>query len=332
MDKLISIILPVYNVGLYLEKCLDSVLNQTYENIEIIAVNDGSTDNSGDILRLYASKDKRIKQINKENKGLSDSRNVGMDHASGDYIMFVDSDDWIDYKCCEILYKSIVENNAQIALFPYKREYGNVSKVRYLFPQDIILNKYDCENLYRKLIGPVDSELSDPSMLDSYSTAWGKLYDRKIIDESKARFVDLKDIGTAEDVLFNIQVFKYLRKAVYCESCFYYYRKGTGMTSNYKNNLPQREKYLFEKISESIDINNPVYKTALNNRIALSVTGLGLNILYNKNVLKSQVEELKEFINSEPYSLAVYNLKTSEMPLHWKFYFSSIKNKQFLCC
>ena len=98
-----SIIIPVYNVEKYLPKCLDSIVNQTYKNIEIICINDGSTDNSLKILEEYAQKDERIKIINQENQGVSVARNVGIDNATGDYILFVDSDDWIDRDTCKIL-------------------------------------------------------------------------------------------------------------------------------------------------------------------------------------------------------------------------------------
>ena len=106
MEK-ISIIVPVYNVELYLEKCIESIINQTYTNIEIILVDDGATDSSGNICDLYSKKDSRIKVIHKRNGGLSDARNVGIEKAVGQYLMFVDSDDYIDKTMCEKLYNAL---------------------------------------------------------------------------------------------------------------------------------------------------------------------------------------------------------------------------------
>ena len=103
----ISIIVPIYNVESYLKRCLDSLINQTYSNIEIILINDGSTDLSGDISSKYAKIDKRIKLINSSNKGVSCARNKGLELASGDYIMFVDPDDYIELNTCEMLIKNI---------------------------------------------------------------------------------------------------------------------------------------------------------------------------------------------------------------------------------
>ena len=94
----ISVIIPVYNVEKYLKRCLDSVINQTYKNLEIILVDDGSTDNSGKICDEYAKNDKRIIVIHKENGGVSVARNIGLDICTGDYVNFIDSDDWIDLK------------------------------------------------------------------------------------------------------------------------------------------------------------------------------------------------------------------------------------------
>ena len=119
MTEKITVIVPVYNVEHYLDKCLDSVIKQTYKNIEIIVVNDGSTDNSGEICQEYAQKDNRIVYIEKENGGLSDARNAGLDQMTGSYVTFVDSDDWIEQDYVETLYQKITEYQADIAIGNY---------------------------------------------------------------------------------------------------------------------------------------------------------------------------------------------------------------------
>ena len=119
MDK-ISIIIPVYNVETYIHKCIGSVLAQTYRNIEVILVDDGSPDNSGIICDEYAKKDKRVIVIHKKNGGLSDARNAGIDAATGDYIVFVDSDDYIAPDMIEKLYETQKRNNADITVCGYR--------------------------------------------------------------------------------------------------------------------------------------------------------------------------------------------------------------------
>lgn len=116
MDNLVSIIVPVYNTEKYLNKCVDSILSQTYTNLEIILVNDGSSDNSPKICDDYANKDSRVKVVHKENGGLSDARNAGLDVASGDYITFIDSDDYIESESIELLLNALKENKVQISL------------------------------------------------------------------------------------------------------------------------------------------------------------------------------------------------------------------------
>lgn len=104
-NPLVSVVVPVYNVASYLEQCLDSVVNQTYKNLEIILVDDGSTDGSGAICDRYAEKDSRIQVIHKENGGLSSARNVGLERITGEWALFVDSDDWIELNTLELLFE-----------------------------------------------------------------------------------------------------------------------------------------------------------------------------------------------------------------------------------
>ena len=116
MNDKISIIVPVYNVEKYLDECIQSIINQTHKNIEIILINDGSTDNSLSILRKYEGIDKRIIVINQENKGLSASRNIGIKKSTGKYISLIDADDIIHPRMIELLYKEIKNNNCDISI------------------------------------------------------------------------------------------------------------------------------------------------------------------------------------------------------------------------
>ncbi len=131
-SDLISIIVPVYNVQLFLRECIDSLITQTYPNLEIILVDDGSTDASGEICDEYASKDERIIVVHKQNGGLSEARNIGIDKATGRYIGFVDSDDWISPDMYERLWKRITTGNHDIAVCGLIREYKNHSEIEKL--------------------------------------------------------------------------------------------------------------------------------------------------------------------------------------------------------
>ena len=128
MDELISVIIPVYNVQAYLVRCVDSVINQSYDNLEIILVDDGSSDNSSQICDELALKDRRIKVIHKTNGGLSDARNVGLEKSVGDYILFVDSDDFIHQEMVEKMYGIIQKNETDIVVCGIYRTDGENHK------------------------------------------------------------------------------------------------------------------------------------------------------------------------------------------------------------
>ena len=136
MDKtkalpLISIIVPVYNVKDYVEKCLDSICGQSYTNLEIVVVDDGSTDGSGELCDAYALKDQRVKVIHRDNRGVSTVRNEGLDIAQGEYIGFVDGDDWVDGDMYEFLYELLIVNEADISVCSHYIEKSNMFQMKY---------------------------------------------------------------------------------------------------------------------------------------------------------------------------------------------------------
>lgn len=182
MNPLISIIVPVYNVEKYLPKCLDSIMNQTYKNLEIILVDDGSTDNSGIICDKYSEGDRRIKVIHKENGGLSDARNKGLDIAKGEYVGFVDSDDYIAEDMYEYLYAFILENNLDVAMCASCDVYED----KIIYPKNfesIILDKKEkiIENIFINPFGgaavSVCSKLFKYDVIKNIRFDFGKTYE-----------------------------------------------------------------------------------------------------------------------------------------------------------
>ena len=129
MDELISVIVPVYNVEKYISRCIESIMKQTYKNIEIILIDDGSTDNSGKICDEYSLKDDRINVIHKKNGGLSDARNTGLDIAKGKYISLIDSDDFVSKFFIETLYNTCKNENCEIAICEYERVYEEKEEI-----------------------------------------------------------------------------------------------------------------------------------------------------------------------------------------------------------
>ena len=187
-QPLVSVIIPVYNVERYLAQCLDSVINQTYPNLEIICVNDGSGDGSPDILRRYADEDARIQVIDKANGGVSRARNDALDCARGEYIMFVDSDDWVEPDACENAVNAMREYDADIVMWSYVSETENRSSRKVIFPETTVFEKEEVRaKLHRRFVGAMGEELSHPELVDSLCPVWGKLYRRSLIQKRKLR-------------------------------------------------------------------------------------------------------------------------------------------------
>jgi glycosyltransferase involved in cell wall biosynthesis len=207
MSDLISIIVPVYNMEQYLDRCMSSILNQTYKNLEIILVDDGSTDSSPQICEDYALKDDRIKVIHKENGGLSDARNAGLKIATGDYIGYVDSDDWIELDMYERMYRVCIGNNAELAVCRYFREYDD---------KTIDDGTDRCEVLDRNEI--LEIYITDKDGYMIYNSVWSKLFKRELVEG-----VMFPKGKNSEDIMYTTKALCKLEKAVYIDACLYHY-------------------------------------------------------------------------------------------------------------
>ena len=335
----VSIIVPAYNVENYIERCLNSLVNQTFKDIEIITINDGSTDKSLELLNKYAKEDIRVSVIDLGDEGVSYCRNLGVEKANGKYIMFVDSDDWIDSNMIEAMYKKAEENKLDLVMCSYIREFKDHSKEkRFNLPEEIIYKEDKVKNeLLRKLVGPVKEELSNPEMLDALGTVWGKLYRADILKENKIKFVDLKEIGSAEDTLFNIFTFNYLKKVMFLNKPMYHYWRDNpkSVTSQYNPKLKEQRKVFFKYISDFIRENNfeQVFEEALNNRICTSVLGLGLIECSKNNKINgiNKIKNIKKIINEEYIRNAYKNLELKYISIHWRIFYFFIKNKMSFC-
>lgn len=221
MNEKITVIVPVYNVEHYLDKCLDSLINQTYKNLEIIVINDGSTDNSGIICQEYAQKDNRIIYIEKENGGQSEARNMGLDRMTGSYVTFVDSDDWVEPNYVEVLYKKLLEYCADIAIgnyYSYNEQEGTF--YFHIFGDSYYEKIYDnvsiSENLYES------QEMKSTALI----SVWGKLYKADLFKQ--LRF-DIGKLG--EDGYLNQKIYLLAEKTIYLNKGLYSYRQREGSSS-----------------------------------------------------------------------------------------------------
>jgi glycosyltransferase involved in cell wall biosynthesis len=327
----ISIIIPIYNSERYLSECLDSIVNQTYKNIEIICINDGSPDNSIRILDLYGRQDSRIRVVTQKNKGLSGAYNRGIVESTGEYIIFVDADDWMDLDCCEVALKKSIKYSADVVLWPYIKEFKDHSKVNTMFGDFTYFSQKEVkQKLHRRLFGLLDEELMYPENSDSIVTAWGKLYKSHLLKNKNTRFVDTKLIGT-EDAWFNINVFKSVSSAVFTNEIFYHYRKynDESFTTRYRPKLFIQWQHLYELMEDFIKDNNldSTYRSALDNRIVLSIIGLGLNILADTSSPLEKIRLIKQVVYSDQYQKIYKKFSLRWLPIHWKIFFWLVKKK-----
>lgn len=269
MNIKISIIIPVYNSAKYLRKCLNSIINQTFDNIEIICINDGSTDNSLSIINEYAKIDSRIKVYTIENKGVSAARNYGILVATGEYIGFVDSDDWIDKDFYEKLYDAIKSEHADIAVGEIKR-----------------VNKF-WQNYHLKINGKhVTENINEKVKLCNMPDkcyVWNKLYKSEMLKNSDIRF---EEGIIYEDILFTLQILNYSKKLVTVPGTLYYYLRHTNSLVTLKDN---------KSLNNSEYARNKAKQFCKDNNINLNFTEVTYRFkVFNLTIYKTKIKGLKK--------------------------------------
>lgn len=252
----ISFIIPIYNVAPYLPKCSDSILAQTLTDTEVICINDGSTDDSGIILQNYATKDKRIKIINQENQGISVARNAGLKMAQADYVMFVDSDDYIADDMAEKLYNMMMKENPDVVICSAEC----VNKLPGDASEDIIKWQSWLQPWFDEYVKPTDVYNVPKTIKDEFiSVVWNKLYKMSLIKKYHIEFPN----GLIEEdeywlwaYMLHCQKYAFFNERLY----FYIQRSGSIMTTRNSNekvlDILEIERRIYEMVKEYADINS----------------------------------------------------------------------------
>lgn len=216
-QPLVSVVVPIYNVERFLRQCLDSIVHQTYRELEIILVDDGSSDNCGAICDEYAKCDDRIMVIHQENQGVSVARNVGIEKASGDWIMFVDPDDWLELDCCEKVLEAAKGGQWDVVYFK-RREYDETGGIVWspTGKGSFEFTKGMLEDFRLKM-------LSDDAVSWELALAvpWGKLYRRQLLIQRECRFP--LGVKKRQDIIFNLYCLEYIERAYYYNYVGYNY-------------------------------------------------------------------------------------------------------------
>lgn len=305
-NELISLIIPVYNTEKYLRGCLDCVINQTYKNLEIIIINDGSTDNSLDIINKYASNDKRIKVLDIPNSGGGNARNKGLDIATGDYIGFVDSDDTLELSMYELLMHYIKKNNVEMAICDYSTSstYDLNKPIK-----EVILDNHE-----------LMKELLDDNIITSHF--WRKLYPAKVFKTN--RFNNRKVV---HDMSLDHILLKEINSAVHIDAPLYIYRESNPDNLSNTNALKlesslNRAKVMIDRI-EFTKKYYPDLTYILVNKAAMFIMSsyAKLTLIYKDN--KEDKKYLEDYLDN---NLDLF-LKDKDTPKYYKIIlYSIVKN------
>ena len=295
IEKLISIIVPVYNVEKDLPYCLESIREQTYKNIETILVDDGSTDSSGDICNKFRLKDSRFRVFHQSNHGVAQARNAALSAAKGEYIAFIDSDDYVHPLMIETLYQACEQTGSKIAMCNYVRvnEHGVLKEN--VIKKPVVINQ---DKMMKMIFHHKDGIL--------YHVTWNKLYKKEII--ANEFFRD----GKCEDTDFNLRAFLKAENMAIIDNCLYYFFERQGSLTrndNYINSYFYDSTFIYYEYMKYFSSNEmPKYRGYCLSRVIKKY----LNVVYLNSI--SKLENKKELLELE--KVIKKDIKTTQIPLH----------------
>lgn len=328
----ISIVIPIYNAEKYLRECLDSAVNQTMRDIEIILVDDGSTDTSGTICDEYAERDCRIRVIHKANGGVCDARNVGMYSVDTEYFTFLESDDWLPIDACQKMLQKSRDNTIDFVIGTYYKVATNGISIKK--PLDDKLVTFDEEeiknNLLSYILGLTGERLKKPSTIDTFLTDTAKLYKTNIVKENNLTWISRKVIYS--DCLdFIIKYANKCKSAVYFDEPLYYYRRTNenSQTATHRPRTVEMWLYQFDELKKFIRENKleNLYP-AFYSRICFSIIPIGGNA-YRRRNLKDAINEIKQALTNPIYREAFKNFPICELPIHFRPLFFFAKHRWY---
>lgn len=343
MHKVLSIIIPVYNVEKYLDKCLKSIVEGNINvlgAVEIIIVDDGSPDKSGEIADKYAEKYSCIKVIHQNNAGVAAARNVGIQKAAGEWLYFMDSDDWLEYGAVAVILQETRKySKADILLFDAYKNMSDNEKSWEHFDSEMIFA--DMKKISRLQAGvlyfPILGNIGGLKTKTPLAAPWDKIYRRKFVKENKLCFQ--QHLKVLDDMVFNVEAFGAAKEVVYCKERIYHYRYvSDSITNSYKPDRVMQDRKVWEYLnqyakkqieSKAWNVKQQKYfERALYCREIKSFSiCCRLNFFHEKNEksVSNRLKYVKEVLNSQPYKDAFQ--KVHYRDLEWKLKFMAIMGK-----
>ena len=326
-SNLISVIVPVYNVEKYLSRCLDSIINQTYKNLEIILIDDGSPDNSGKICDEYAKQDSRIKVIHKENGGVSSARNVGLENATGDYITFVDSDDWIEVDMYECMLAQNQDVNYDIIKCSHIFEYVNKkTNSDFIYKNSILIEKEQEKEEFIELV--LEGKVM-PSL-------WSMLIKRNKINELSLEFNESLIIG--EDFIFTLELFFFVNSIyIYNKHLYHYFiHEESAMNSATKNLKNARNLIELYKNMENLLVKYNSHDDEFKEKTARYIFYRIYSRISSATVETKRKDIIVEFFENEVFRTIVKKVSKERLSFWGKLFLRfakrNQKNKYYIFC
>ena len=299
---MISVIIPVYNVEKYLRECLDSVLRQTYQDFEVLLIDDGSCDGSGQICDEYAQKDDRVSVIHKQNGGVSAARNLGLQQAKGEFIAFIDSDDVVSEVYLEKLYQGILEGDADVCLCKYSRWKDGLIVPAEETGLETYINDQGMDAFFENFLSHYIIVLCEDN-----ASCWQGSACRMLFRKASFLYSFQEDISICEDLIYVMRNFSAVNRINIADEALYYYRVNTSSTTAHyrKNFLTNQKAYLreFEDILRGLNLSD-TRKTEeiIAAKRAFSVALLFWNEIRFRNQIEDFKRNIQEIKKDESYS------------------------------
>lgn len=314
----LSIIVPIYNVEKYLDRCMESLLNQTLGDIEIIMVDDGSPDRCPQMCDKYAKRDNRIKVVHKKNGGLGYARNSGLEVATGEYVAFVDSDDYVDIRMYETLYSKAVEYDADAVFCGLRRSFNDK---RFVARRDVETETIFFGNNVKNLA--LDFIASEPKEKCEHKyemSVWHSIYRSKLIKDASIKFMSERDI-VSEDLPFQVEFFKVANTVCFIPDVLYTYcmNNTSSLTNTFKFDKFYGEVRLFHYLRDSVATSDPSNIRA--KRFFIGYMRSMSEALANaKSSLKTKKQHFKDMLNNEVWA-EVSDYPSQYLPLSAQLFF-----------
>lgn len=330
MSPKISIIVPIYNVEKYIHRCIHSLINQTLKDIEIILVDDESPDNCPQICDEYALKDARIKVIHKKNEGLGLTRNAGIEIATGEFVSFIDSDDWVDLTMYETLYYTAKKNNCDTVYCSLLYYYSpnKIVPFKEVEKDTFFQNRKEIDSFLLDMLAPLPSYHSDVKYMVSVCKA---IYAKNIIDNYHLKFVSERIIAS-EDMVFQAQYLKKAKKIGFIPKYFYnYFQNNESITHTYSDIRIEKLKKFIQEM-DSI-FSHYFCKTEYYIRLqrkTLHYLRTAFYIKYQTTKLQSYYKKNKEFLklcNDKTFSTILKSYPYQLLPIKHRFFYFMFKYK-----